>query len=107
MVTPDFDFEFHSDEIQVDPSLREEAEQRIRALTEGHKDIIGASVAVERQAHGETPHLIRARVVVYIRPENLAAVEKADSVMGALKGALDAVERQVRERRARLRERDR
>jgi hypothetical protein len=41
-------------------------------------------------------------VVVYIRPENIAAVEKAESVEAALKGALAAIERQVREHRERL-----
>jgi hypothetical protein len=47
----------------------------------------------------ETPHMYQARVVVYIRPENIVAIEKAGDLDGALKGALEAAERQVRQRR--------
>jgi hypothetical protein len=39
-----------------------------------------------------------------MRPDNLASVEKAETDEGALKGALTAVERQVRESREKLRE---
>jgi ribosome-associated translation inhibitor RaiA len=42
--------------------------------------------------------------VTYVRPSNIAATEKADNPMTALKGALNAVERQVREKRKRLKE---
>jgi hypothetical protein len=38
-------------------------------------------------------------VVAYIRPENIVAVEKAGALDAALKGALAALERQVRRRR--------
>jgi hypothetical protein len=42
--------------------------------------------------------------VVYVRPDNVAAVEKGGKAEEALKGALDAVERQVREYRNKLSE---
>ena len=45
-----------------------------------------------------------ARVVVYIRPENIAGVAQDETAEKALRGALQAVERQVRERRDKLRE---
>jgi ribosome-associated translation inhibitor RaiA len=105
MASPEFDgfdFEFHAQDLQRKEDLRSEAESRLLALAEGHDDIIGASVAVTRESHGETPHLFRARVVAYIRPENIAAVEKDENPHLALKGALSALERQVRERRDRL-----
>jgi len=50
----------------------------------------------------QPPHTFQARVVAYMRPSNLAATEKADTPEGALKGALGALERQVRERRDEL-----
>ncbi len=110
MPMTDFDFEFTS-EVELtdsqDTEMRVEAERRLRELAADHNDMIGAAVALERVAHGETPHFYQARVVAYIRPDNIAAVEKENSALTALQGALDAVERQVREKRARLREQQR
>jgi ribosome-associated translation inhibitor RaiA len=51
-----------------------------------------------------TPHCYEATVVVFKRPDNVAATERAETPEGALKGALSAVERQVRELREKLRE---
>lgn len=97
-----FDFEFYSD-IDVGPSLRDEAEARLRELADEHSDVIGASVAVEEEARGQdTPHFYRVRVVAFARPDNIAAVEKADALGEAFRAALDAVERQVREKREKL-----
>lgn len=98
----DFYVEFQSEDLPDDSALRAEAERHLRSLADEAHDMIGASVAIERVAHGETPYLYRARVVAYVRPENIAATEKSDSARGALKGALEAVERQVRAKRERL-----
>lgn len=103
METEDFTFEFNDKEVQnLDEGVIGEVEDRLRALAEGKDDMIGAAVAVKRIAHGETPHWFQARVVVYIRPEDIAAFEKAESPEQALKGAVDAAERQVRKRREKL-----
>ncbi len=82
--------------------LREEVEERLHSLAKGHTDLIGASVTLDRPAHGETGFLYKASIVVYMRPENVYASEKQETGEGALKGALDAVERQVREIRNKL-----
>ncbi len=101
----DFSFEFR-DEVPLpgntNANLRSEAEGRLRALAAGHTDVIGASVAVEELTGSTTLHRYEVRVVVYKRPQHIAAVEKQETVEGALKGALSAVERQVREARNRL-----
>jgi len=104
MDTDDFGFEFYSTVPDPAGSLREEARRRLSALAEGYTDMIGASVAIEELTQEETPHVYEARVVAYLRPDNIAAVEKSDSAIGALKGALDAAERQVRELRDKLSE---
>lgn len=104
MAIVDFEFEFYSEISHLEPALREEARRRLRELTVGHHDIVGASVAMEELTGETTPHMYQARIVVYMRPDNLAAVEKSDSAVGALKGALNAMERQVREYRNQLRE---
>jgi ribosome-associated translation inhibitor RaiA len=89
----------------LEQELRTEAESRLRALAAGHTDLTGASVALEQPAHAESPYLYQARVVVYARPEHVAATAKGEDLGSTLKSALDAVERQVRDRREKLAER--
>jgi ribosome-associated translation inhibitor RaiA len=101
---PDFDFESYSKVPDPGDVLRTEALNRLLELAEGHDDIIGASVSVEELSGQTTPHQYEVRVVAFVRPDNITAVEKADTARGALKGALSAVERQVRESREKLRE---
>ncbi len=101
----DFEFEFYCDIPNAADGLKREAERRLRELTKGHKDLIGASVAVKEWANKTTPFIYRARVVAFMHPDNLAADEKADTPEAALKGALDGVTRQVRKQREKLHER--
>jgi len=104
MTMIDFEFEFTSEIPDPDDALRAEAYDRLLALSEGHDDLIGASVTLEELTGVTTPHHYEATVVVFKRPDNVAAKEKAETAEGALKGALGAAERQVRELRERLRE---
>lgn len=107
MATKDFDFEFYSEIPNLDAALITEAESQLRELMVGHTDIIGASVAVEELTGDSTPHRYEARVLVYVRPDNVVAVEKEETAELAVKGALDAAERQIRELRDKLREQSR
>ncbi len=103
--TNEFDFEFYS-EVDVPDDLRDEAENRLESLAAGHTDITGASVAVEQPAANKgTAFVYEVRVVVYMRPTNMAATETADRVQTTLKKALSAIERQVRDEREKLRTR--
>ena len=104
-IQPDFDLEFRSNLPNADDGIRSEAEERLRKLARGHWDITGAFVDVSREIDRNNSSIYRARVVVYIRPENLTAAEERESPESALKGALRDVERQVREKRERLRAR--
>jgi ribosome-associated translation inhibitor RaiA len=88
----------------VKAEMRSEAERRLRALLEGHTDIVGAEVAIEELTGDTTPHMYEVRVVVYMRPESVVAVEKEETAIGALKGSLSALERQIRQYREKLRE---
>ena len=98
-----FDYEFYS-KVNVDPKMEAETENRLRDLAEGHRDMIGASVSVEKPAKGETGHLFEASIVAYVKTKRkVVAVRKADNVSSALKQALDAIERQVREYREKMR----
>jgi hypothetical protein len=97
-----FEFEFYTEVPDQRDILKNEAQARLRDLAWGHMDMIGASVSMEELTQAETPHVYQARIVAYIKPDNVVASEKDDTAPGALKGALDAVERQVRELRAKL-----
>ncbi len=106
---PDFTLEFRVESGSVEPEeeMRHEAGSRLRELTYDHTDIVGASVAVEELTGSETPHLYEARVVVYMRPNNLTVTEKASDALQALQQTLSTMERRVREERAQLREKQR
>lgn len=100
----DFPIELHTDIEASNMDFYGELDERIRALAEGHTDITGAAASLEKPAQGRaTTPLFEASVVVYVRPTNIAATEKADNPMKALQGALSAIERQVREQRGKLR----
>lgn len=105
----EFAYEFHNMAgdlgEMLEDRLKVEVETRLNKLSKGHTDLTGAAVALEKEdKQAITGSPIRARVVVYTRPENIAGVEVATDAMAALKGALTAVERQVREKRDKLRE---
>jgi ribosome-associated translation inhibitor RaiA len=102
----DFTLELNSSGLsdEVEDTLFVEADNRLRSLAKGHSDIVGAAVTLKEPAHDVGPPTFEATVVTYVRPSNIAATEKADNPMPALKGALNAVERQVREKRKRLKE---
>ncbi len=111
MATEEFTFEFLNEvqslSAEQDDQMRNVARERLQKLQRGHNDVIGAAVSLEQPVHAATDFLYEARVVVYARPENVAANAKESEPMRALKSAVDGVERQIRERRDRLRERSR
>jgi hypothetical protein len=102
----EFPIEFYSVVPNVSAELRAEAENRLLDLASGHTDMVGAAIAIESPAENPTmenePIVYRARIVVYSRPRYISAEKQHDTVEGALKGALDAVGRQVREKRKKL-----
>ena len=103
----DFTLELNSEDLnkKAEYDLYTQADERLRELAADHRDMTGAAINVRRPASGETSYLHEVTVVIYIRPEQIAATEKDSSPEMALKGALDAAERQVRKRRAKLKER--
>lgn len=105
MASPEFPIEFKTDFTDADLDYYVMLEDRLAELAEGHTDIVGAAATLEQPAQGrETPYVFEASVVVYMRPNYISATEKNSNPELALKGALDAVERQVRSQRERLRD---
>lgn len=92
-----------SDRVEADMFL--EADTRLRELAGDHNDLTGGAINVRQPAQApETPFIYEVTVVAYGRPEHMAATKKDGDPMIALKEALNAIERQVREKRDKLRE---
>lgn len=105
MDQPDMPIELKTDITDEDLDFYVMIEDRLRDLAEGHTDITGAAATIEQPAQGrETNHIFEASIVVYVRPNNVSATEKDSNPELALKGALDAVERQIRDQRKKLRD---
>jgi ribosome-associated translation inhibitor RaiA len=98
----DLPIEFNVEVPVLPEKYRQEINQTLWDLASDHQDMTGASITLSQPAHGETPYLYRASIVVYMRPDNVYADEKSDTLEGAIKGASDSIERQVRERRDKL-----
>lgn len=100
----DFTLELTSEHLdkELEYRLFTKAEVRLRELAEDHSDMTGAAIMLRSPAQGETTPIHTANVVVYSRPDHINATEKADHPQLALDRALDAVERQIRQRREKL-----
>lgn len=97
----DFTIEFNSEGVDqtTESQLFTEVDNELRQLAEGHNDLTGAAVNIRQPAQGESSYLYEATIVAYIKPEQLAASEKNEDPVSALKGALSALKRQVRQQR--------
>jgi len=84
------------------------AVNRLSKLAEGHNDISGAVVNLKQPSQGrETSSIYEVTIVAYMGSDHIAATEKGKQISATLDGALDAVERQVRERREQQQVRER
>lgn len=100
----DFTLELNADGVsqRTELALFTEAEGRLKELAEGHQDMTGAAINIREAGKGQQTFLFEATVVVYIRPTHIAATNKNPDPVVAVRQALEAVERQVREQREKL-----
>ena len=98
-----FPIEFNNEIDEVKKSENEFytlAVDRLSELAEGHNDISGGVVNFKQPAQGhQTAYIYEVTIIVYMGSNHIAATEKGEQFQATLDGALDAVERQVRERR--------
>ena len=98
-----FPIEFNNEIDEVKKSENEFytlAVDRLSELAEGHNDISGGVVNFKQPAQGhKTSYIYEVTIIVYMGSNHIAATEKGEQFQATLDGALDAVERQVRERR--------
>jgi ribosome-associated translation inhibitor RaiA len=102
-----FPIEFNNEIDDVKESENEYytlAVDRLSKLAEGHNDISGGVVNLKQPAKGhQTSYIYEVTIVVYMGTNNIVATEKGEQFQATLDGALDAVERQVHERRIQAR----
>ena len=103
MDNANFPIEFNNEIDDVKKSENEFytlAANRLSKLAEGHNDIEGGIVNFKLPAkEHQTAYLYEVTIVLYMGSDHIAATEKGELFESTLDGALDAVERQVRERR--------
>lgn len=103
MDSTNFPVEFNNEADDIKKSEHELyalAVERLSKLAEGHTDISGGVVNLKKPAQSRaTDYIHEVTVVVYMGSDHVAATEKGEQLRGTLDGALDALERQVRERR--------
>ena len=95
----DFHIDFNLNVPDLPESLEIESSERIQALNKDRQDLIGALISLDEIAGVKDPFLYEARIVAYKKPENIAVSAKENSPEAALKQALSALERTVREDR--------
>ena len=105
--SPEFEIEYYAEGANLSQRDKNAIEARIHKLSRGHRDISGASVALECVSGANKRAEYKARLVVYCKPANIAATRTQDSVHTAISEALEAVARQIREQRERMRDRHR
>lgn len=95
----EFPIEFRSS-VDVNEEIRADIEERLLKLAGDRTDMIRAAVSISEPGQSEEQtFLYQARIVVFMRPDSVAADKKDDTIEGALKSAMNAIERQVREQR--------
>lgn len=100
----DFHLEFNIEVPNIKEEFLAELGEELSALSDEHSDLIGAAIAVEQIAGVEESYLYQARIVAYIRPENIAAVAKAAAPEVALRDALNQIEASIKEDRDKRRQ---
>jgi ribosome-associated translation inhibitor RaiA len=100
---PEFPIEYQTDVALLTRELQDHIEERLLVLSDGNTDLKGASISVTEVADRATP-LYQARILVHMRPDDVVAVEKGETLEGTLRGAVKAIERQVRDKRKKMRE---
>lgn len=102
MGSSDFYIDYNIEVTEPGDGFRRETEQRLRELESGHTDMVGAAVSLEKVADTTTYDVHRVRIVVYKRPKDVVVSKQDADPMVALRGALDTLEKQIRDSRDKL-----
>src|ERR1051325_4200661 len=106
MGSSDFYFDYNIEVSDVGEEFKREIEQQLGELARGHTDMIGAAVALEKTVDTQSYDLYRVRILIYKRPQDIVVSKQDANPMVALRDALGTLERQIRESREKLAQKD-
>jgi ribosome-associated translation inhibitor RaiA len=106
MGSSDFYIDYNIEVSEAGDEFKRETEQRLRELAGTHTDMVGAAVALEKTVDTQSYDLYRVRIVVYMRPQDVAVSKEEADPMVALREALDTLESQIRTAREKLAQKD-
>ncbi|SRR5258706_2120654 len=88
---------------QTKDAMNALAVKELNKLAKGHTDITGANITVKAPHENVNIPMFEATVTLTFSPNNVVATENAKDPLEALRNALHAVERQVRNKREKMR----
>ena len=106
MGNSDFYIDYNIEVSEVSDEFKRETDQRLRELATDHTDMVGAAVALEKTVDTQSYDLYRVRILVYMRPQDIVVTKEDEEPMLTLREVLDTLERQVRETREKLAQKD-
>ncbi len=106
MGSSDFYIDYNLEVPDAGEEFKRETEQRLQELASRHADMVGAAVSLEKVADTTSYDVYRVRLLVYKRPKDLVVAKQDADPMVALRDALDTLEKQVREARDKLAQRN-
>jgi ribosome-associated translation inhibitor RaiA len=106
MGSSDFYIDYNIEVPEAGDEFKRESEQRLRELAGSHTDMVGAAVALEKTVDTQSYDVYRVRIVVYMRPQDVAVSKEEADPMVALREALDTLDSQVRTAREKLAQKD-
>ena len=106
MGSSDFYIDYNIDVTEAGEEFKRETELRLRDLAADNSDVVGAAVALEKTVDTTSYDLYRVRIVLYMRPQDVVVTKEDEEPMLTLREVLDTLERQVRESREKLAQKD-
>jgi ribosome-associated translation inhibitor RaiA len=106
MGSSDFYIDNNIDVTEAGEEFKRETELRLWDLAADRSDIVGAAVALEKTVDTQSYDLYGVRILLYMRPQDIVVAKEDEEPMLTLRQALDTLERQVREARDKLAQRD-
>lgn len=101
------EIEFHLDNLKISKHLEQKVHDHYEEWKLGHHDIKSAYVSLRQLSGKPSVHEYEAKIVLYHSPDNIVATDRSSAIPEAIGGAIQAIERQLRESRAAYRDRRR
>lgn len=101
------EIEFHLDNLKISNQLDQKVRDHYEEWKRGHHDIKNAFVSLKQLSGKKSVHEYEAKIVLYHTPDNIVARHRSSAIPEALHGAIQAIERQLRETRSAFRDRRR